>query len=240
MFRTSRRWLGAALAFAAVALATPAFAAPVDFATFNQPNVGLSPFSFTNNGGVSGTIAYNPAVQVNFNFTSATGLSTVDRAASVTISPGPSTFTPAVSIGGFLDQPLNNLPQLKFTEIGTGKNLLTMTFTGDIVGRPGASVGSITGDDMTGQVVIFTSDYLTFNTPGNSYVLSLQSISPTLSLGAGGFLSSFTANIGGQFRANIVAVPQPTSVAMFGTGLVATAIVARRQRRRLAAVNRSL
>ncbi|MFO0910985.1 MAG: PEP-CTERM sorting domain-containing protein [Isosphaeraceae bacterium] len=225
------RGLGLALAAAFLMNATT-YAATVDFATFNQTASG-SPFSFTNNGGVSGTINYNTAVQVNFNFTAATGLGTGDRLANVTITNtgGVSTFTPAASAGGFLVQPLNNLPTIKFTEVSTGKNLLTMTFTGDILGRVGAAVGSIQGDDTTGQVVQYTSDYIAFGAPGNSYVLSLGAISPGLSLGAGGFLNSFTANIGGQFRGSIPTIPEPTSIIMLGTGVALPLWALRRHRK---------
>ena len=54
-----RRWLVASLVVtAALAVVAPAQAAPVQFAQFNQ-TAANQPFSFTNNGGVSGTAAYN-------------------------------------------------------------------------------------------------------------------------------------------------------------------------------------
>jgi hypothetical protein len=242
-FGGARRWLVASLAVVALLAAAPAHAAPVQFAQFNEVTAN-QPFSFTNNGGTSGTIAYNSATPITFNFTAASGLSTADRNATLSFSAGPSTFTPGFPLGaGVLDQPISNLNTLKITEVGgpnPGANLLTMTFTGDIVGRAGGSNASLAGGDDTGQVVIFSSDLLTFAQPGNSYLLGLSQISPGLSLGAGNFLNNFIANIQGAFTANVIAgVPAPTSVAMFGTGIVAASVLTFRQRKRLAKVNKS-
>ena len=60
--------------------------------------------------------------------------------------------------------------------------------------------------------VTYTSDYLNFASPGNSYALSLASITPALSIGPGGLLNSFTANIAGQFTGN--PVPEPAALAL--------------------------
>jgi hypothetical protein len=242
-FGGARRWLVASFAVVALLAAGPVHAAPITFANFNE-TVSNTPFAFTNNGGTSGTISYNSATPITFNFTAPTGLSTADRTATLSISAGPSTFTPGFPLGaGVLDQPISNLVTLKITEVGgpnPGANLLTMMFTGDITGRAGGSIASLQGADNTGQVVIFSSDLLTFAQPGNSYILGLSQITPGLSLGAGNFLNSFLANINGQFSANIIAgVPAPTSVAMFGTGIVAASVLTLRQRKRLAKVNKS-
>jgi hypothetical protein len=242
-FGGARRWLVASLAVVALLAAAPAHAAPIQFAQFNEI-AATQPFSFTNNGS-SGTISYSSATQITFNFTAATGLSTADRTATLSFSsllPGPSTFTPATGVG-VLDQQITQPTVLKITEVGgpnPGANLLTMTFTGDIVGRTGGSNASLAGGDNTGQLVQYTSDFLTFTQPGNSYLLGLSTITPTLSIGAGNFLASFIANIQGAFTGNVVAgVPAPTSVAMFGTGIVAASVLTLRQRKRLAKVNKS-
>jgi hypothetical protein len=238
------RWLVASLAVVALLAAAPAHAAPVQFAQFNETTAN-QPFSFTNNGGTSGTIAYNSATPITFNFTAATGLSTADRTATLSISsllPGPSTFTPATGLS-VLDQQITQPTVLKITEVGgpsPGANLLTLTFTGDIVGRVGGSNASLAGGDNTGQLVQYTSDFLTFMQPGNSYLLGLSQITPGLSLGAGNFLNSFIANIQGAFTANVIAgVPAPTSVTMFGTGIIAASVLTLRQRKRLAKVNKN-
>lgn len=224
------RRLVAPLAVVAM-MAASASAAPVEFADFNSPANGQA-FRFTNNGGTSGSISVASA-PINFNFTAATGLSTADRSALLTITGN--TFTPATALGGgFIDQPISNISTLSITS--GGQNLLTMTFTGDIIGRNANA--SLLGSDTSGQVVQFTSDFLTFQQPGNSYNLSLAAISPNLSIGAGGFLNSFLASINGQFTANIVSVPAPGSIAMFGTGIAAALVVAT-QRKRFAKLNKT-
>src|SRR5262249_52909863 len=123
-----RRWLVAPLALAAVAVAAPAIAAPVGFATFNQ--TAGRPFMVTNNT-ASGSLGWASGQQVTFNFRAETGLPTVDHMATVTLTG--TTTTP----GSFVTSTLMHQPimpatgQLKITEVGTLKNLLTMTFTGD-------------------------------------------------------------------------------------------------------------
>jgi len=229
-----RRWLTAPLVVAALAVATPASAASVEFADFNAPGANL-PFKFTNNGNGATISASAP---VTFNFTAASGLGTGDHQATLTISGN--TFTPSVALpGSFVDQNISGPASLSLIEVGTGKNLLSMTiFSGDIVGKLGSPNAGLTGSDMTGDTVVFTSDFLTFMQPGNSYNLALAGITPALSIGPGGFLNTFAANVNGQFSAMLVAVPAPTSVAMLGTGLVAAVVLAT-QRKRLAKLNRS-
>jgi len=228
------RRLVAPLAVVAM-MAASASAAPVEFGTFNSPNGGQE-FSFTNNGGTSGTIT--ASAPVTFNFTAASGMSTVDRQAILTING--TTFTPANALpGSFVDQRISGPASLSLIEVGTGKNLLSITaFTGDIIGKLGSPNAALSGADTSGDTVTFTSDFLTFMQPGNSYNLGLAGITPVLSIGPGGFLNTFLANVNGQFSAMVFAVPAPTSVAMLGTGLVAAAVLAT-QRKRLAKLNRS-
>jgi len=193
--------------------------AAYNFATFNE-TAGSRPFSFTNNV-VSGTISYTSSVPVYFDFTAPTGLSTADRLATLTIST--TTLTPAATNGGILDQPFSTTGTLAITENGTGKNLLTMTFTGDLIGTANTPDAQLSGSDST-KVVSFTSDYLTFTAPGNSYALSLASVSPVLSVGPGGFLTSFVSDITGSFTGN--AVPEPGLVSL----LLPLGVLARRRR----------
>ena len=99
-----------------------------------------------------------------------------------------------------------------------------MTFTGDIIGKSGGPNAQLAGADTNGQIVTFSSDYLSFTPPGNSYALSLAALTPALSIGPGGFLNSFQADITGQFTGN--AVPEPVSM-----GLLALAPLALIRRR---------
>jgi hypothetical protein len=203
---------------------------PFEFADVNLVDAN-TPFSFTNNGGTSGTISMLSA-PVTFNFTTQSGLSTTDHQATMTIQisssfpPGtPSTFTPGSSFGSILDQPIPNLMTMSIIENGTGLNLLTMQFTGDIIGRANTPNGSLSGADNTGQAVQFSSSLGNFMQPGNSFVFGLGTITPSLSLGSGNFLASFTSNINGQFTGNFTsAVPEPAASVLFGLGVAGAAL----------------
>jgi PEP-CTERM motif len=239
MFRFSKvfKLLSLVIALGAAPLAVIQ-AAPFEFADVNLLNANL-PFTFTNNGGTSGTVSILSA-PVTFNFTTQSGLSTVDHQATLTLQissafpPGtPSTFTPGSQFGPVIDQPLPNLMSLSITEVGTGANLLTMLFTGDIVGRAGTPNGNLSGADNTGQAVQFSSAFGSFLQPGNSFVLGLGTITPGLTLGPGNFLNSFTSNINGQFTANFSTVPEPAATVLFGLGIAAAAIVRVRRFSRL-------
>jgi hypothetical protein len=230
----ARRWLVASLlALAALTMNATAKADPFGFANFDLTNAN-QPFSFTNNGGTSGTIS--ASAQVNFNFTQQTGLSTANHAATLTITG--STFTPAQTVIGIVDQPISNISTLTLTDNVTHQNLLTMTFTGQLVGSAGGASAEVIGSDTAGAVVQYKSDFLAFNEPGNSYTLGLNTLAPAFTIGAGGFLNSFVANITGQFTANAIAVPEPASVVMYGTGIVGALVLVRR-RKRLSKLNRS-
>jgi MYXO-CTERM domain-containing protein len=184
-------------------------AATYNFATFNETS-GARPFSFTNNGGISASIS--ASTPVTFNFTAPTGLSTADHNAILTIS-GPAITTHTTMSNGIFDQPINNIQTLSLIEVGTGKNLLTMNFVGELVGPPGPNA-QLSGTDSPGGVASFTSDFLTFTEPGNSYNLSFAAINPTLSGGQGGFLSSFNADLTGQFTGD--AIPEPGVLGLLG------------------------
>src|SRR5205823_13642888 len=126
---------GLAALLASLWIASSAWAAPIEFGDFHLINAN-QPLSFTNNGGVSAALqALN--VPVVFNFTTQSGLSTVDRAATLTINPPP-TVLPAIVGGSLLDQPIHPTT-LSIIENGTGKNLLSMLATnGELVGISGA------------------------------------------------------------------------------------------------------
>ncbi len=115
---------------------------------------------------------------------------------------------------------------MSIIENGTGLNLLTMQFTGDLIGRANTPNASLSGAASTGQAVQFTSSFGSFMQPGNSFVLGLGTITPVFSLGAGGFLSSFSSNMNGQFTANFSsAVPEPAASVLFGLGIAGAAFV---------------
>jgi hypothetical protein len=211
----------AAALLGSVITGSAAQATPIEFADFHLLNANQS-LSFTNNGGTSASITA-ASVPVIFDFTAQSGLSTADHNGILTISNTPTT-TPASSFDGglILDQPISVLTTLSIIENGTGKDLLTMSFTGNLVGESGSPDASLLGAESSGQIVAFSSSFATFSGSSESYNLGLDTISPSLSLGAGGFLSSFAANIDGQFTAGITPIPEPSSAILFAIGLLLT------------------
>jgi hypothetical protein len=205
--------------------ASAAQATPIEFADFQLLNAD-QPVSFTETSGL-----FAASVPVIFNFTSQSGLSTVDHAGLLTITES-FALTPASSLGGgFLEQSI--LPStLSITEVGTGLNLLTMSFTGNLVGLSGGPNASLSGAEGTGQTVTFTSSFATFAGTENSYNLGLAEISPLLST-IDGFLNNFAANMDGQFTTDSASfmpiVPEPSSAVLFGMGLLAVAALACRK-----------
>jgi hypothetical protein len=235
-----RTGLCATLALAALtACATPAHATGTQFATFTQTTG--SPFAFVvadNNQSAT----FNASTAVTFNFTAASGLDTSNRAANLSLTSQTNAPATAMAIPGdgtFLDQPMNGLGltspvvnTLKITD-ASSRNLVTMTFTGDIAGIEGSSNASLSGDTANGNVVTFTSDFLSF-TPGGSFLIGLPTVNPSLNKGST-FLSNFVTDALGSFSGLLnPAVPEPASVTMFGAGMAATAVVAVRRRKRRA------
>jgi hypothetical protein len=228
--------LGVTAAVALFVTAAVSDAAPYEFGQFNIVNAN-QPFSFTNSGGISAAVNM-VNVPTTFNFTVQTGLSTADHAAFLNLAPvgGPS-ITPAATAGSLVSQPIG-MERLTITSgaDGTGTNYLTLLFTGDITGLLGASNLDFTGDDNNPnaiRIVTYTSDFGTFGAAGtgNGFNLALATVAPAVSIGPGGFLSSFNANVDGQFTSNFTAnVPEPATVALLVFGL---AIVAGATRRRL-------
>ncbi len=224
----------AAVAFLTLMLVgTVARAAPIEFGDFHLVNA-TQPLTFTNNGGVSATLQAT-SVPVVFNFTVQSGLPTVDHAATLTISPLPTTL-PAIVAGTLLDQPIHPL-DLSITENGTGKNLLTMISTGgDLVGFSAGVTGSVSGMNTS----VYSSDFGSFNSPASqSFNLGLATLSVPLSVGPGGFLNNFAANVNGQFSVDsggfTPKLPEPATAALFGMGGLAVAALAASKRRRAGA-----
>lgn len=105
--------------------------------------------------------------------------------------------------------------------VGTGsqRNLLTAVITPD-----GTTQSSLAGDDLSDavaytasdarQTVSYSSDFLGF-LPSNidNLGLSFSSVNPLLSIGAGGFLTSFTAAGAGTFASNVAPVYNPPTAA---------------------------
>ncbi len=215
---TDKYRLTAVLRFAAAILTTMTFASaaratPIEFANFRLSNAD-QPLSFSNNTTFASIIAAN--VPVVFDFTSQSGLSTVDHAGILSITNTP-IATAASAFATILDQPIPSSATLTIIDSNSGMNLLTMTFTGNLIGQSNGPSASLIGAETNGQTVTFSSSFASFAQTDNSYNLGLATISPTLSIGPGGFLSSFVANINGQFTTDSgsLDVPEPASATLF-------------------------
>ncbi len=110
---------------------------------------------------------------------------------------------------------------------GSRTNLLTAVFlpstnTPGITGSNNSATLSVTTPD---QNIIFTSDFLLFHqTTSRNLALSFSSVTPSIALGAGGFLQSFTAAGSGTFASNpLPTIPGPTAAPVSLSGRVTTA-----------------
>ncbi len=245
-------------------IAAPANA--VVFANFatTLPNPATTNFRFANSTssltrttdavfGTSPSGTTIGAVQVQFSFAQATGLSAfvTNVAASLIVTGTVPKNTPAT---GALDQGglggsfsfLSTAPisvsggRLEATTYAAGSNLLTVAFGGaNIVGTAGTRVGSFDGFTAQGDMVTFTSDFLDFSLAGNrSFATSLTAMTANLSVGTGNnkALRTFRARLGtGTFDASVAPtaaaeVPEPQTWAMLVAGF---ALVGAAMRRRL-------
>lgn len=204
------------------------------FAQFNQ-RTNVNGFCFNNNGGASGTLTTcaSPAgVPVEFTYLGIVGLdASLQGNQLATIFVDANTSTPALP-----GAPPNGIRQNFQTVIiqilrdspapvgaGTRRNLLTVTVTTGtprLDGNTGANSAGFTAS-TPGENVTFTSDFLDFSTTtARNFALSFSSVTPPLSIGAGGFFSSFSAAGTGTFastpRPVICCVTTPAPVGVGG------------------------
>jgi hypothetical protein len=205
----------------------------------------------TNNGGTSFSLSnINGGVPVNFFYSNINGLDPQligSQAATLTISG--STTMPATSGGGNITQTFTPSSLVTVTILrntpatvgnGTRRDLLTVTFSGDLFGGAGGNQASF-NSSTPGDTVTFASDFLDFTgTTARSSALAFSSVNPSFSLGAGNFVASFTADMAGTYSSNpppVVTVPEPATVIVLlaASGITCVAVLHRRRKRRIRA-----
>ena len=179
------------------------------FAQFDEGGgTGSEPFTFTNSDGT-----FQGTTTGNFTFLLA-GAPVGPQAATITLSS--SAVTPATAAGPFLVQPIDGPTNtLSFTRTSDNANLLTLTFTGNFSGFDGDNSATLSGNTTSGNIVTYTSDFLTFaGTTQRSFGLT-ATLDPDFSQGGNGFLNDFTADLGGGFSStpapDIAAVPEAST-----------------------------
>lgn len=195
---------------------------------------GTNDFVFTNNG-TSGEFSQIPGgVPVFFLYQNILDLPpSISGIQSAHLFISTTTTSPGFSGSGVVSQPLNqsvtiqvirDTPAPEGVGGGSRTNLLTAVFlpnsqTPTLVGSDGgnAATMSATTPDHT---VIFTSHFLSFAaTTQRNLAFSFSSITPSFSLGAGGFLVSNVSAGSGTFASSpvpVYTVPSSASVTVSG------------------------
>jgi len=206
----------------------------ITFAQFIQRN-GTNDFAFTNLG-TSATFETIPnGTPVIFLYQNIANLpADLQGPQNARVYVTASTATPAFQAAGdpprdvqpfsgtFTIQIIRDTPASGGT--GSQRNLLTAVITPD-----GTTQSSLAGDDLSDaaaytasdlrQTVVYSSDFLGFlPTSQDNLGLTFSSVTPLLSIGAGGFLNSFTAAGTGTFASNNPPVYNPPTSAGVSVG----------------------
>jgi hypothetical protein len=135
-----------------------------------------------------------------------------------------------------------NTPAAVGDGTGSRTNLLTMTFTGDLIGVVGGATPELFGDTALNDTVIYSSDFLNFSSATEEdFNLALSSwdplVSPPAGLGIaadGYYNSAGAAGVGTfDFQGAATVIPEPTSTALAAVGGLLLIVGCGRQSRRL-------
>jgi hypothetical protein len=251
----SWRFLAVALFLStAVALPRIANALPISFAQFSEADPGGNIFSYVDNGSGNtsqfGTSTGGPlgaAIPINFTFLSAAGAMPADLTGNqaATLSMTSSTTAPATLLGGIVGTQTFNgqtntitITRDSAATEGTGSktNLLTITFiNGTLLGAINGRTPQLSADSGLGNIVGYTSDFLTFNDNAEKdFSLTFSSWANTSGGGglsivdASNHFASATASGAGTFDASVTPVPEPSAWILGAVALAGMLVVGRR------------
>lgn len=242
--KTSPFWFAIAIAVLLFTSIQPAQAqSSVTFAQFVERN-GTQDFVFTNNGGSSATFqtVTNGSPVSFFFFPNISGLPAELQGPQNATLVMTSNITQAASLnGGVINQPMDQVTTITIfrdtpASVGSGsrRNLLSISFSPNLDvpqltgtnGGNSATFSATTSPLSPNQNVVFTSDFLRFDmTTQRNLAFSFSSVLPSLAIGNGGFLQSFTAAGSGTFASDTPPVfnPPPTAATATVSGRVTTA-----------------
>jgi hypothetical protein len=238
---SATRWLAALAAVAVLGLSSAAQANPVQFAGYTQ-TTSTSPVTFNN---TTGDITAGPAgSQVSFTFTNVVGGGALDP---VLYSGAAATLHITVTgAGNVLDlgpayyetYSSATITLTSNNAIGShaaGSNLLTVQIgnVGSILALKNTLTPNYSGSSDTGETDIkYTSDFVNFATTYKASFNIGFILQQALGIGPNNnHFSNNTASSGGQFSAEPPpSVPEPTSIALVGLGLIGIPVVLRRRR----------
>jgi len=246
---TSRCLFTVAVLAATIAMPILAQASQITFAQFSEASPGGNLFKYVDNGagndaqfGTSTGGALGAAIPVNFTYLTVAGSLPGDLIGNqaATLSMTSSTKDAASVLGGVVGLQnfganagslsnsisiTRNTPAAEGT--GTRTNLLTVTFTAQLLGAINGRTPQVSADTGLSYTVNYTSDFLTFdNNAGRDFSLTFSSWTNTgngngLALAASNFFQSATASGTGTFDGAAI-VPEPAALVL---GLLGAAAI---------------
>jgi hypothetical protein len=226
--------------------ATASHASSISFAQFSETSPGGNLFKYVDNGagqdsqfGTSTGGALGAAIPINFTFLTVGGTLPADlmgnQAATLSMTSSSkssvATFgglfgTQQITGGGAVSDSISitrNTPAAEGT--GTRTNLLTVTFTGQLLGALNGKTPQLSSDTGLGFTLSYTSDFLTFDNNAKDFSMTFSSWTSLLDSGGletalSGFFNSATASGAGTFDGGTTAVPEPSTWLLAAMGLM--------------------